>query len=261
MRDYWLSIVDRLLSPERPKLAHCLAAREGHLALRQQAGETRARAIADCERRIERERAVVFAANDGVVGATMTELEREWRILSRSDPDHGLMDLWARIAPPSWMDRKRWRDSEPARRLDAAIVLASDPNGVDDAEAAVRGLRRWFTFGLKVRFCFVPKDRFVASLLEAPIRGARPTLASSSALALRARRLERDVRAAVRGRFPERPALARGLGRAAYLDVLSSAHGNAHDNAAGALSAIWRTGYSVTELDNSGITLEMPPLD
>jgi SAM-dependent methyltransferase len=42
----------------------------------------RARALADCERRINEARAAIFTANDGVVSKHMTELEREWRTLN-----------------------------------------------------------------------------------------------------------------------------------------------------------------------------------
>jgi hypothetical protein len=54
--------------------------------------EERARAIADCERRINDARATVLAKNDGVVTAHMTDLEREWLTLSRPDPAAPLMD-------------------------------------------------------------------------------------------------------------------------------------------------------------------------
>jgi SAM-dependent methyltransferase len=54
--------------------------------------ETRAQAIADCERRIEDARATVLAKNDGVVTARMTDLEREWRTLARAVPGHDLVD-------------------------------------------------------------------------------------------------------------------------------------------------------------------------
>ena len=44
----------------------------------------RARALAAVERRINEARAVVFANDDGVVTKLMTDLEREWRELSRA---------------------------------------------------------------------------------------------------------------------------------------------------------------------------------
>jgi len=42
------------------------------------------RLVKDCERRIHHARAAVFAADDGVVPTHMTDLEREWRTLSRT---------------------------------------------------------------------------------------------------------------------------------------------------------------------------------
>jgi ribosomal protein L10 len=44
----------------------------------------RALALAEIERRINEARAVVFANDDGVVTKLMTDLEREWRELSRA---------------------------------------------------------------------------------------------------------------------------------------------------------------------------------
>jgi hypothetical protein len=43
------------------------------------------RAMADCERRINEARAIALARNDGVVPALMTDLEREWLTLARTD--------------------------------------------------------------------------------------------------------------------------------------------------------------------------------
>jgi hypothetical protein len=141
VRDSWLKLVDSVLRPARPHLARCLLERERHLAARRLFAEERAGAITKCEARIESERAQVLAANDGVIRSRMTDLEREWRTLSRSDPEDGLMDLWARIAPVSWIDRKPWRDCAPAERLDVAIALAADVDGVEVAESAVGSLR------------------------------------------------------------------------------------------------------------------------
>src|ERR1700722_19337039 len=141
MRDSWLELVAGLLRPPRPRLERCLRARELHLAARGPVRESRARALASCEARIERARAAVLEANDGVISAAMRDLEREWHALSRPDPDGELMDLWAQIAPASWIDRKRWRDAEPVARLNAAIALAADVEGVEAEEAAVAALR------------------------------------------------------------------------------------------------------------------------
>jgi hypothetical protein len=43
------------------------------------------RAMADCERRINEARAIVLTRNDGVVTAHMTDLEREWLTLARTE--------------------------------------------------------------------------------------------------------------------------------------------------------------------------------
>src|SRR4051812_857353 len=104
MQGTWLEIVDRMLRPERPALDRCLREREQHLAEGQRRSAARAQAVAHCEQRINDARSAVFAASDGVVGSQMTALEREWRRLSRPDPEAGLMDLWARIAPAAWLD-------------------------------------------------------------------------------------------------------------------------------------------------------------
>src|SRR5450432_1499541 len=131
MGDTWTEILDRVRRPARPHLELCMRERERHSAARQRLAEERARQIARCVQSINALRNAAFASNDGVVTRRMTELEREWRRLTREDPDAGLMDLWARIAPPAWVDRKKWRDSAPAARLDAAIALAADAENVD----------------------------------------------------------------------------------------------------------------------------------
>src|SRR5688500_1122447 len=102
--DSWQKVIDSVLRPARPELERCFAARAEYLVARQLHASERARAMKDCELRIEQARTMVFAANDGVVTARMTDLEREWRRLSRPDPDAKMMDLWAQIAPPSWID-------------------------------------------------------------------------------------------------------------------------------------------------------------
>lgn len=106
---------------ERARFLEARAAREA----------ARAKASADVVRRIEDARARVFDANDGVVTEKMTRLEREWRLLQRRDPDDGLMDLWARIAPAHWQDRKMWRDESGDARLDLAVALAADVDAID----------------------------------------------------------------------------------------------------------------------------------
>jgi len=231
VRDSWLELVDSVLRPARPYLERCVREREQHLAARRSAGDERRRAVAACEARIEAARADVFSAKDGVVGARMTTLEREWRLLSRTDPDAGLMDLWARIAPPAWIDRKLWRGSEAAARLDAAIALAADPDGVDAAEAAIAVLRKTSAtpIGPRIRWRMLTSDFECTTTLL----GDQP--------------LDPRVHDHALSRLPERPALARDLARAAFVD-------------ARALGQLWRTGYVLSALDASGVTIEIPPL-
>src|SRR5262249_21783016 len=150
----------------------------------------------------------------------MTELEREWRMLSRSDPDGELMNLWARVAPSSWIDRKRWRDAAPAARLDVVVALASDAEGVDTGAAAVDALRLALTewevpVGARTRWRPFEEDfDGVPELLAKPLRAASEALSRHDweTVALeRAHHLERDVHEAALARFPERAHLARAL--------------------------------------------------
>jgi hypothetical protein len=266
----WLSLVAAVLRPERPRLEPCLRERERHLAARRAFGERRARAIADCEAGIERARARAFEADDGVVPSRMTDLEREWRMLSRPDPDAGLMDLWARVAPPSWIDRKRWRDSDPEARLDAAVALAADAAGVERAEGAIGSLRAalatWGTgTGARIRWRPFERDSGpVAALLAEPLRAAREALSGRGLERVaveRAQQLEREVHAAASARFPERDQLATELGRAAFVDFLwAGASLGAHANPVAPLRELWKTGYVLSSIDSSGAILELPPI-
>jgi hypothetical protein len=231
MRSSWQTVIDSMLRPARPHLARCLAEREKHFSAQRAISEERARAIRDCERRIEQARAIVFARQDGIVPLTMTELEREWRVLSRPDLDGALMDLWARIAPPSWIDRKRWRDSDPTRRVDAAVALAADVEGVERAEMAIRSLRP----SSRVRFRLQEQDSEHAPALF----GEGPT------------EIDRAVYDAMRERFPDRPLLARDVARVAFLDRVQQGF---------ALVDLWKTGYVIAAMDASWVTLEIPPL-
>jgi hypothetical protein len=236
VREAWLELVGAVLLPARPHLERCLRERELHLARERRSITRQAQALADCQARIERVRAAVLAARDGVVTSEMTSLEREWRALSRSDHDGKLMDLWARVAPPAWIDRKLWRDSDPAMQLDAAIALAADAEGVVAAEAAVGSLRvalaAWGTpVGERIRWCSFQRDADPTSaLLAEPLRAASTALSArglNSVVVERARRLEQEVHVALRLRFPDRPMLARGVSHAAFVDVVvhAAVHG------------------------------------
>jgi hypothetical protein len=225
--------------------------------------------MAECEAQIESARAAVFAANDGVVTSRMGELERRWRMLSRPDPDDGLMDLWARIAPASWIDRKRWRDSEPGRRIDTAIALAADVDGVEVAQSAIDSLRTalaaWGTpIGSRIRWRALEHDfEGTDQLLAEPLRAACDAISAKKPLpaALEpAQRLEREVGEAARVQFPGRPVLARALAHAAFVDrVWRSARIPGQPNPVSPLYEFWKTGYVLSAIDASGVTVEVPP--
>lgn len=251
----WHTVIESVLRPARPHLSRCLAERD---AQRRAFADERTRSIRDCERRIEQSRASIFAANDGVVPAAMTALEREWRILSR--PDRGVMDLWARIAPARWIDRKMWADVTAALRYDAAVALASDVDGVEAAHAAVAALRvslsTWHTnLGARVRFCFFQHDTEHAALLAAPLEAALAV--ATSRQVHRAREVERAVHEAIAMRIPERPLLASDVAHAAFVDALLHAVELLRDNPVAPLRALWSAGYVLCRADAMGVTLGM----
>jgi hypothetical protein len=270
MRNSWQTVVESLLRPARPDLERCLPERAQQLVARAQAAGERARALEDCERRIESCRREVFAANDGVVPSLMTDLEREWRTLSRPDLDAGLMDLWARIAPASWIDRRRWQDTPAPARLDAAIALAADVEGVEAAESAIDSLRvalaAWGRpVGARIRWRLLPQDsEHSTALFAEPLRAAREKAAwqGTEAVALeRATRLQGEVHDAVRVRVPDRPLLARDVAQAAFVDCLCHTTALADlPDPVGPLRSLWKTGYLLAAIDASGVTVELPSL-
>jgi hypothetical protein len=270
VRDTWLSLVDSVLRPARPELATCLVERARHAAEQRLAGEGRTRLRVACEASIESLRATVFAAKDGIVLSRMTDLEREWRRLSRTDPDGGLMELWARIAPPSFVDRKLWRDSDPAAKLDAAIALAADGDAVARAERAVESFRAalapWgVTMGARIRWRPYEGDGdCVSELLAGPFRAAFEELSSrgvASVVLERAQRLERDVLDRARARFPDAPRLAGCLGHSAFVEyVFQAASLGGRLNPVTALRELLATGYVLSALDATAATLGFPPL-
>lgn len=270
MRDSWLNLVGRLFVPARPHLGTCLEARGIYAEARRLAAERQARAVSDCVARIEAARAAVFAANDGLVTSTMTDLEREWRWLSRTDPDASLMDVWVRIAPAAWVDHKRWRDVEPAGRLDAAIALASDVGGVEAAEAAALALRAalapWGrTIGEQIKWCWFEAD-FAATdeLYESALVAATDAVASSpraAAMLERAQGLGREARELVLARLPDREVLAAAVAHAAFVDALWRASElRERASPVAPLMDLWRSGYVLSAVDATGVTLAMPPI-
>jgi hypothetical protein len=265
----WLEVLDRVLRPARPCLARCLAARDAHAAESRGRAGVKLRAMAQCERSIDDARARVFAADDGIVGRRMTELEREWRRLSSPDPEAGLMDLWAELAPASWIDRKRFRGAEAGAMLDALVALAADPDGVEEAERAVSALRsalapHGVALGPRVVWCPLAEDReCLASLLSARTRVARAACPSKieARIMERAEAVAQDVEAALVVRHPARPRLAADLGAAARLDFVWHAASLAEaDNPVVPLRALYRTGYVLAAVDASSVTLAFPPV-
>ncbi|NUO51619.1 MAG: hypothetical protein HOV80_22410 [Polyangiaceae bacterium] len=270
MRDSWLNLIGRLFVPARPQLGTCLEARGTYAEARRLAVERQARAVSDCVARIEAARADVFAANDGIVTSKMTDLEREWRWLSRLDPDAALMDAWAQLAPARWVDHKRWRDVDPDTRLDAAIALASDVEGVEAAEAAASALRAalapWGrTIGARVRWRWFDAD-FEATdeLYETALDAATDALAAvpgAAAVLERAQGLGREAREVVLARFPDREVLAAAVAHAAFVDALwHASEFRERVNPVAPLMDLWRSGYVLTAVDATGVTLAIPPL-
>jgi hypothetical protein len=276
MRESWLKLIDQVWRPERRRLDSCRRARDLHFEVRRPHSRARARALAECESRIESARAQVFAANDGVVASNMTVLEREWLTLSRRDADGEMMDLWACIAPSSWLDRKRWRDAQPEARVEVALALASDVAGVESAEASVdslaKGIAQWgFAIGPRIRWGLFERDfDGVADLFAGPLRSALEVLdlhGSECVVFDRAQALERAVLEAALTRFPEREVLAVALAHTAFVDcvwraaALTSPLGARPNNPMTPLCNLWRSGYVLGALDEGSVTLALPSLD
>lgn len=266
---HWPAILDGVLQPKRPRLDLCLAERERHLLELRGLAEARAQALAGCERRINEARQAIFEANDGVVSSLMTELEREWRLLSRRDPDAGLMDFWARVAPPSWIDRKRWRDAPADRRLDVAVALAADVDSVERAEAAVLELRvavavHGRQIGERIRYRpFEGDTSVVAALLEESLRVGLEACPERhrSRLLERAEEVKQSVQREALVRLQDRPLLAADIAHAALVEhvgrtvSLPSIVAPVH-----ALVRLWETGFVLAEAGSEHVTLEIPSL-
>jgi hypothetical protein len=258
-----------VLRPARPCLATCLGARAAQLGERRLRAGVTLRAMASCERRIDDARARVFAADDGIVTRTMTDLEREWRKLSSPDPEAGLMDLWALVAPPAWVDRKRYRDTSPDQMLDALVALASDPHGVEEAERAVLALVQALrSHGVeapsKVVWSPLGDDtECLTSMLEAPLHVARAACPRKieTRIAERADSVGRELASEVLARHPTRPHLAADLAAAARLDFVWQAASLAPaENPAAPVRALYGTGYVLAAVNATSVSLAFPPL-
>jgi hypothetical protein len=276
MRDSWLTLVDSVLRPARARtlIERMSEERARHVEGRKLFVEARTRALKLCESRIEAARAKIFAADDGVVGALMTDLEREWRTLSRPDPEAGMMDLWARIAPPAWTDRKRWRDgrrnAEPSAQVDVAVALAADVAGVEKAEAAVGALRTALApfgvrLGTKVEWRAFERDfAGTETFLAWPLLTASEALGSrdggTHALE-RAKALADEVHDRAATRLPDRPVLAEAIAHAALVDYAWRAASLTPDwSPVAPLVELWNAGYALSSFDANGAVLEVPPL-
>jgi hypothetical protein len=180
----------------------------------------------------------------------MTSLEREWRRLARSDPDGALMDLWARIAPHPFIDRKLWRDSDPDAQLDSLRTA----------------LAPWGTpIGTRIRWRPFEHDSDCSGeLLAQPLRAACEILSGRTmdlVVLDRARHLERDVYETALARFPERALLAGSLAHAALVDhVFRAASLPESSNSVTALRELWSAGYVLAAIGTSGATIEIPRL-
>lgn len=225
--------------------------------------------MANCEQRIDDARARVFAADDGVVTRRMTDLEREWRKLSALDPESGLMDLWADVAPPWWIDRKRFRDSPPDAMLDALVALASDPEGVETAERSAVALAvalRPHGVSLGAKLVWRPLEDArpcVGRLLAASVEVARAACPQKieGRIVARADALALELEGAALSRHPARPGLAQDLAAAARLDFLWSAASLPEEgNPAAPLRALYGTGYVLAAADAASVTLAFPPV-
>ena len=244
--------------------------------------ELRTQELADCRSRIEDARASVFAAGDGVVKANMTALEGEWLALARAERscEERTLALWNAIAPRHWAGRLRWPSTgDVAADAEAAIALASDPEGVERAESCALRLASvlatWeFDVAPTVTW-HVAREPQIAradALLERPLRALTDAIASTygaEALVARAHRVERDVLDAAT-QSPllstnEGLALAADLALVARVDFLWGACavearrvGAAHDDAASpaaALLELWKTGYVLSAIGGQGVTL------
>jgi hypothetical protein len=179
------------------------------------------------------------------------------------------MDLWARVSPASWVDRKRFRDSAAHERLDAALALAADPDGVEAAESAVASLGAALApwgrpIGGRIRWRFFERDtECVVALLAEPLRAAQERASTRDTFAVvieRGRALEHDVHAAAISRLPERPGLARDLAHAAFVEHVWRAASLDLPSPVTPLRTLWQTGYALSSVTESAVTLELPPV-
>jgi hypothetical protein len=262
MNAAWNGLLAALLRPARPLLAQCRARAEEHANTDRHARELHAQALADCRARIELARSSVFEAGDGVVDARMTALEREWLALARAERPNGR-----------------------GERALLAQALASDPEGIVRAESCARHFASTLSaWGLEVgaTMTWLIADEPVIgararadALLDVPLRALTAAIAptyGAEGVGARAQRLERELLdAASDSPIVADVALVARVDffwRACAIDgrCVPAGYPNAGrkfdelESPAAALLDLWRTGYVLTAIDSTGMTLGAPQL-
>lgn len=265
MSEDWDRILAGVLRPARSELDGCKRALDEYAAARADFAQSRMRVLSEIEARLSAARAKVFAAGTGVVSADMTALEREWLTASReTSPELDLERLWQRVSP------ERWRSRRMPDSAEAIVTLASDPDGVDEAERTVSelslALASWgVTVGARVDWC-------VARELTFAIRSEELFSAPASALTAVATHVETQAahrrRLAIRDRVQDASAPTRNSSVArelAFLAFASALWDAAKDrlpdraDAIGPALRLWRLGYALTAADPSGVVLTALP--
>lgn len=295
MGESWNQVLAAALRPERPELDRCRRIFDAHIELHRRLEHERTRAIADCHRRIDEARGLVFAAGDGVVPKTMGELENEYRRLARAqrDDDFGVKNLWAAVAPGRWVDRPRWTaHADVKERLSVALTLASDPDGVDRAEASAlelaASLSGWGTpVGDRVSWRVgedVPFDAPATKLFVNAVRAAYEALDVTDRapfILQRCAKVRREVLKASRKAALNDSECGKALGReiaqAALIDFVWNAAAvealrtdsdspfgrvpfSKLPNPVAPLVKIWKTGYFVSSVSERGVVLGAVPV-
>jgi hypothetical protein len=267
----WDRIFACVLRPARPERARCLRALEEHVAASEAFAVSKRRALADIEARIQTTRDAVVASGTGVVPASMTELERAWLTASRtSSGADDLERLWVSVAPPRWRDAPRRVAS-----AEAIVTLASDPDGVEEAERLARvvskALAPWgVDIGPSVKWCVAHEVMYAVraeKLFAAPLAALGDVADHVSLQAAHRHRravregLLRAIEVSKDGRT-----IARELGDLAFASKLWNDVGTRLATTSADASpfapaiALFRTGYVLTAADASGVTLTATPL-
>jgi hypothetical protein len=258
MVEEWRSIVAAVSSPVRPHLERCLQEHRRYADALADGFRDRAAVLTDLQRRLNAARERVFSAGTGVVPVEVTTLERAWLAASRAPgPTRELETLWRKVAPERWIDSGR---RAPAT-AEAIVTLASDPDGVEEAERAASTLREalvpWgVTVGPHTEWIVSPEIMFVvrAEQLFAIAVGSIADVPHETTQ--RAHRLRHEVRAQLGDRRIEarNSSLGRELG---WLAFASSVWRDTRAEAAPfePFLTIYRRGYIPTAVDAIGITL------